>query len=209
MITRREFVKKTGTVAAISTLGFPATFGKSTKKNMKTIRIDSVDSNFEREPLIRPFGFKGGYMTEIWQTMSWMKSDSGINKVGLCTQNVLWSDANVFASHSKAGGNSLMYLLTERAMQIVKGQKFSSPVELLDNILDLPVQKFVTRDEGVFADPHGVRKCSRTRQGHPQRRLGATQSTWSPNERYRLKSTGLRAACLLGSRMRIQSDHEA
>lgn len=29
-----------------------------------------------------------------------------------------------------------MYLLTERAMQIVKGQKFSSPVELLDNILD-------------------------------------------------------------------------
>lgn len=136
MITRREFVKKTGTVAAISAIGFPATFGKSTNKNMKTIRIDSVDSNFEREPLIRPFGFKGGYMTEIWQTMSWMKSDSGIDKVGLCTQNVLWSDAKVFASHSEAGGNSLMYLLSERAMQIVKGQTFSSPVDLLDNILD-------------------------------------------------------------------------
>ena len=103
---------------------------------MKTINIESVDSNFEREPLIRPFGFKGGYMTEIWQTMSWMQSDSGINKVGLCTQNVLWSDAKVFAAHSESGGNSLMYLLTEKAMQIVKGQQFSSPIELLDNILD-------------------------------------------------------------------------
>lgn len=136
MITRREFVRRTGTVAAVASLGIPTTFGKTMKMTMKTISIDSVDSNFEREPLIRPFGFKGGYMTEIWQTMSWMKSGSGIKKVGLCTQNVLWSDARVFASHSEAGGNSLMYLLTERAMQIVKGQKFSSPVDLLDNILD-------------------------------------------------------------------------
>jgi L-alanine-DL-glutamate epimerase-like enolase superfamily enzyme len=29
-----------------------------------------------------------------------------------------------------------MYLMTERAMQMVKGQKFSSPVELLDNIVE-------------------------------------------------------------------------
>jgi hypothetical protein len=33
-----------------------------------------VDSNFEREPLVRPFGFKGGYMSEIWQTMAYMRS---------------------------------------------------------------------------------------------------------------------------------------
>ena len=32
------------------------------------ITIARVSSNFEREPLLRPFGFKGGYMSEIWQT---------------------------------------------------------------------------------------------------------------------------------------------
>ncbi len=31
------------------------------------ITIQNISANFEREPLIRPFGFKGGYMREIWQ----------------------------------------------------------------------------------------------------------------------------------------------
>ncbi len=98
----------------------------------KTIRISKVNSNFEREPLIRPFGFKGGYMTEIWQSAAYMQSDSGNHSIGLCSQSVLWSDARVFASHSESGGNSLMYAMTEKAMQIVNGQSFTSPVELLD-----------------------------------------------------------------------------
>jgi L-alanine-DL-glutamate epimerase-like enolase superfamily enzyme len=139
MLTRREFVIKTGTLAAVSTVGLTSSLCKSStskNKTMKPVSIQAVNSNFEREPLIRPFGFKGGYMSEIWQTMSWMQSESGIEKVGLCTQSVLWSDASVFRSHSEAGGNAIMYLMTERAMQMVKGQKFSSPVELLDNILE-------------------------------------------------------------------------
>jgi L-alanine-DL-glutamate epimerase-like enolase superfamily enzyme len=139
MLTRREFVIKTGTLATVSSVGFTSSLCKSVtskSETMKPVTIQAVNSNFEREPLIRPFGFKGGYMSEIWQTMSWMKSESGIEKVGLCTQSVLWSDASVFASHSEAGGNAIMYLMTERAMQMVKGQKFSSPVELLGNILD-------------------------------------------------------------------------
>ncbi|MFA7490173.1 MAG: hypothetical protein WCY58_05390, partial [Mariniphaga sp.] len=101
---------------------------------MKKIQISEVNSKFEREPLIRPFGFKGSYMTEIWQTASWMKSSSGFSKVGLCTQNVLWSDADVFAQYTESGGNPLMYTMTEYAMQILKGQTFIDPVELLENI---------------------------------------------------------------------------
>ena len=81
----------------------------------KSILISSVGSNFEREPLVRPFGFKGGYMTEIWQTVAGLQSSSGKAGVGLCTQNVLWSDAQVFAAHSESGGNALMYTMTERA----------------------------------------------------------------------------------------------
>ena len=74
-------------------------------------------------------------MTEIWQTINYLKSDSGLHKIGLCTQNVLWSDAQVFANHSESGGNALMYALTERALQVVKGHGFTTPVDLLDNIL--------------------------------------------------------------------------
>jgi len=100
------------------------------------VKIEAVDSNFEREPLLRPFGFKGGYMSEIWQTMAMMQSDTGARKIGLGTQSVLWSDARIFAGHSESGGNALMYALTERALQIVKGQSFATPVQLLDSILD-------------------------------------------------------------------------
>ncbi len=92
-------------------------------------------SGFETEPLIRPFGFKGGFMTEIWQTASFLQSDSGFHSIGLCTQNVLWSDAQVFSGHSEQDGNALMYALSEYAQSWVVGRSFTNPVELLDNLL--------------------------------------------------------------------------
>ncbi len=100
-----------------------------------SIKITSTRSNFEREPLIRSFGFKGGYMKEIWQTAVLLQSESGIRKIGLGTQNALWSDADVFASRSPAAAESYMYLMTEYALQLVKGKSFESPVQLLDEIL--------------------------------------------------------------------------
>lgn len=121
-------------------------FGLANKK----IKITRVDSNFEREPLIRPFGFKGGYMTEIWQTVNYMESDSGNHEIGLCTQNVLWSDAKVFAAHSESGGNALMYALSERALQMAKGQSFTTPVELLENILP----EVYEYGQKITANPH-------------------------------------------------------
>jgi len=68
----------------------------------KRITIARVGADFEREPLIRPFGFKGGYMSEIWQTVALLESDAGRHGIGLCSQGVLWSDAHVFASHPRA-----------------------------------------------------------------------------------------------------------
>jgi L-alanine-DL-glutamate epimerase-like enolase superfamily enzyme len=133
---RRNFIKSTGIISGgMSLVGIPLTSVSPIKKR-KIMKIASTESNFEREPLIRPFGFKGGYMTEIWQTVARMVNDTGISKTGLCTQNVLWSDANVFEAHSEAGGNALMYTLTERALQIARGQSFTNPIELLDNILE-------------------------------------------------------------------------
>ena len=68
------------------------------------VTIESVDSNFEREPLIRPFGFKGAYMSEIWQTVAMLQMASGVQGIGLGTQSVLWSDARIFAFTGGGGG---------------------------------------------------------------------------------------------------------
>ena len=135
-MNRRNFIKSTGIVTGGVGLTGMSQASLAYCKSNQLIKIRATGSDFEREPLIRPFGFKGGYMTEIWQTMARMESESGASKIGLCTQNVLWSDARVFASNSEAAGNALMYTLTERALQIAKGQSLTSPIELLDNVLE-------------------------------------------------------------------------
>lgn len=104
------------------------------KAPARLITISETGSNFEREPLIRPFGFKGGYMREIWQSIAMIKSESGIKKTGTCSQSILWSDAEVFASHSESGGNALMYAMTEYGLGLLKGRSFTDPVSLLDEI---------------------------------------------------------------------------
>jgi hypothetical protein len=134
--SRRIFIKN-GLLATGASMMMNAPQLLASGKNeipLQKIQITGVKSNFEREPLIRPFGFKGGYMTEIWQTASMLKSSSGIAKVGLCSQSVLWSDATVFSKYSESGGNALMYAMTEYALQMLKGYSFGNPVDLLDEI---------------------------------------------------------------------------
>ena len=99
------------------------------------ITIARTSSNFEREPLAAPFGFKGGYMREIWQTVARLESERGRQGIGLCSQNVLWSDARVFAGNDEAAGNSLMYLMTAFALRRAVGMSFATPPELLDALL--------------------------------------------------------------------------
>ncbi len=101
---------------------------------MKTIRIADARTNVEREPLIRPFGFKGGYMTECWQTTTLLVSDGACRGVGMSTQNVLWSDAAVFAAHSEEEGNRLMAALLEHACKIARGMSFTTPIDLLEQV---------------------------------------------------------------------------
>ncbi|MEZ4905789.1 MAG: enolase C-terminal domain-like protein [Spirosomataceae bacterium] len=101
---------------------------------MKLIRIKNVDANFEREPL-NPYRFKGGFITDSWQAVAMLESESGIRKVGLGTQGVLWSDARVAAGHSESAGNALMYAMSEYALQRLKGVSFQTPIDLLDTLL--------------------------------------------------------------------------
>ncbi|HEY3297941.1 MAG TPA: enolase C-terminal domain-like protein [Armatimonadota bacterium] len=107
------------------------------------IRIKRTNDNFEREALISPFGFKGGYVSEVWQSVVRMESQSGQVGLGLGTQSPLWSDADVFAGNSPASGNALMYLMTSFALRAAKDIPFETPFELLDAVLPM------THDYGI------------------------------------------------------------
>jgi L-alanine-DL-glutamate epimerase-like enolase superfamily enzyme len=74
-------------------------------------------------------------MREIWQTAALAVSSSGTRRIGLGTHSVLWSDARVFARHAEAGGNALMYAITERALALARDRPFSTPVDLLEGLL--------------------------------------------------------------------------
>jgi L-alanine-DL-glutamate epimerase-like enolase superfamily enzyme len=99
------------------------------------MRIIKTDCNFAREPLKNPFGFKGGYLSELWQTTACMQSLSGNNAAGLGTQSTLWSDAQVFTSNSESAGNSMMFLMTSYALKSAEETQWDTPFELLDKIL--------------------------------------------------------------------------
>ena len=104
---------------------------------MSAIRIARTGLGCEREPLIAPFGFKGRYLTEAWQTAALMESANGHTGLGLATQSVLWSDARVFADHTESDSNGLMRDVTAYALQSIQGTSFDHPMSLLDEVLPI------------------------------------------------------------------------
>ena len=79
------------------------------------MKITKYNCIFEREPLIAPFGFKGGYLSELWQSIVKFENAEGQSGIGLGTQSTLWSDASVFIDNSESAGNSMMFLATSFA----------------------------------------------------------------------------------------------
>ncbi len=152
-MTRKEFVQMFAAASAASSLTgcysgnavpqarnahlhLDRIFGPagSAARPLKTITVADVACEFEREPMVRPFGFKGGYLTEEWIVSACVKSASGAFGIGLGTQSCLWSDASVFAANSEAGGNAIMFALTQYALKLLKGTSFTSPVEVTDRL---------------------------------------------------------------------------
>lgn len=129
-MNRRDFMKLGSMAAAASAFG--AAGGTCPRPGFKSITIADARCDFEREPMVRPFGFKGGYLTEEWIVSACIRSTSGLRGIGLGTQSSLWSDAKVFAENSEAGGNAIMFSMTQFALRLLKGRTFTSPVELND-----------------------------------------------------------------------------
>lgn len=136
MVDRRTFLKNTGLLTtALATAPLMRGWGHGKPEQaMKNIQIANTDSNFEREPLRFPFGFKGGYLTELWQAVSRLESSSGHSGIGIATQSVLYGDADLFLMNNEATGNALMYLVTNKALDLMKQTTFQTPIGLLDRV---------------------------------------------------------------------------
>jgi L-alanine-DL-glutamate epimerase-like enolase superfamily enzyme len=97
-------------------------------------RTERVKCRFERERLVRPFGFKGGYLTHIWQVATLLEIGQGVHGLGLGTQNVLWSDPRVFAANSEDRANAMMFEVTAHALRLAQRRSFDSPLDLQERI---------------------------------------------------------------------------
>ncbi len=107
----------------------------TSSRPLKQIRIQSFSTAYEKEMLKGKFGFKGNYLTELWQVVSKITSTNNKTGLGLATQSVLYADAELFARHSETEGNRFMYQLTQEALNIATNYNFTTPVNLLDNII--------------------------------------------------------------------------
>lgn len=134
---RRGFVKKATLLSGALSLGVPNIMGSMNQNNLRnSFTIEEGKAAFEREPLIHSYGFKGGYITRLWQVVTKLQDASGNETIGLGVQSPLWSDSRIASRWGESVSSSLMYNLTGRALQLIKGQTYESPVEMIDNILE-------------------------------------------------------------------------
>ena len=102
---------------------------------MTEISISKYSLNIEREPLFRPFHFKGGFFTEKWLVITKLETGAGLKATGVGGMAILWSDPDVFSAYSETGGNIVMAALAEQAAKLVNGRSFSNPIVLIESIL--------------------------------------------------------------------------
>lgn len=98
------------------------------------MRILKSRLGMTREPLAAPFGFKGAYLSELWQSVAEL-STANARGTGLGVQSVLWSDAAVFAALAQEKGNALMLDMSRHALRLLEGMELSDPTDMLTVLL--------------------------------------------------------------------------
>ncbi|MFC6098917.1 mandelate racemase/muconate lactonizing enzyme family protein [Olivibacter domesticus] len=132
-MNRRYFLK---TTLATGPFYLYASSLLATRHRSRAIHITKVALTVEKEPLLKPFGFKGGSLTELWQVIVQLTSSTHHKVVGLGTQSVLWSDEHVFSTYSEQKGNELMYNITAFALGLLENRTFTDPITVLDEIFE-------------------------------------------------------------------------
>lgn len=100
------------------------------------IGIHETKHAIMKQPLASPFGFKGGYLTELWQSVVGLRARDGNFGVGVGVQSVLWSDDRVFARYGESAGNEFMSEMTKHALKLAEQLEFDTPFELLDQLYE-------------------------------------------------------------------------
>ena len=99
------------------------------------MKIIATNSIYIPEKLKAPFGFKGGFLSELWQVVCRVESEYNYG-VGVGVQSVLWSDAAVFITNPETVGNQYMYDVTRYALKLLEGKEGETPIELIDGIYE-------------------------------------------------------------------------
>ena len=115
------------------------------------MRIVRADLEMQRQPFAKPFAFKGAAFHEKWNLIVRLTEQDGTEAVGVGGTAVLWSDPDVFSSHTEIGGNILMAALLEFALQQAVDREFVDPPALLAELVPQvhDYGKTVTRNRGL------------------------------------------------------------
>ena len=99
------------------------------------MKIVKTSGTYVPEKLKAPFGFKGGFLSELWQVVCRVETETTYG-VGIGVQSVLWSDAAVFTTNPENVGNQYMYDVTMYALKLLEGKEGETPIELIDGIYE-------------------------------------------------------------------------
>ena len=114
------------------------------------LQVQDYAVNFNREPLLAPFGFKGGYVDEIWHSRVRLTGSGGASYTGRGVQSVLWSDSGLFSCFSAAGGNALMLLVSEYCAKRYTTRPCEDPLSMFDAVYS-DVYEYAKRLTGFSA----------------------------------------------------------
>lgn len=99
------------------------------------LKIKNTNINYIQEKLKAPFGFKGGYVDNLWNVVVKAEGEADFG-VGLGIQSVLWSDAEVFKANTPEAGNQFMYDISKYAAKLICGATFENPMDAIYSIFD-------------------------------------------------------------------------
>lgn len=99
------------------------------------MKITGAYSAYEPGPFKHAFGFKGSTLSGVWQTVVVLTSGDECG-LGLGVESVLWSDPKVFLAYGEDESNRLMYAVTKRAVELVKGKEFDTPRGVVASVFD-------------------------------------------------------------------------
>jgi len=100
-----------------------------------SLRVTATRQNFEREPLLRPLGFGGARLSELWQVAVMLQAGPELRSVGVGVQSPLWSDSRVFHRLGESAANTAMFRMTCYAASQAGGADWRHPSELFDALL--------------------------------------------------------------------------